>query len=76
MRQVADPRLAPLRGAAFLALVALGRMRFVDIPGCVPIARTYQPNPVHRKLYDKLFGAFVQLYHRLKPVYTRLNAPG
>jgi hypothetical protein len=42
----------------------------------VQIARTYQPDPGHRKLYDKLFGAFVQMYHRLKPVYARLNAQG
>ena len=76
VRQVKDPRLAPLRGAAFQALVALGRMSFGDVPDCVEIARTYRPDPVHRKLYDKLFGAFVQMYHRLKPVYARLNAQG
>jgi hypothetical protein len=51
-------------------------MGFEDVPKCVEIARTYRPDPVHRKLYDKLFGAFVQMCHRLKPVYTRLNAQG
>jgi len=71
--QVKDPILANLRGAAFLALVALGEMSFDDVAGRVPIARGYEPDATHRRMYDDLFHEFVQLYERTRPVYARLN---
>src|SRR5579859_2163457 len=71
--QVKDPILANLRGAAFLALVALGEMGFQDIPAQVPIARGYDPQPANRRVYDALYHEFVQLYERTRPIYARLN---
>lgn len=73
MRQVNDPLLASVRGAAFLAAVALGYLSFDDIPQRIQIARTYEPNPDNRRLYDELFAEFVNLYQRNKPIYARLN---
>jgi xylulokinase len=75
VHQVRDPRQAPLRGAAFLALVALGHMTFDDIPNCVQIQRSYKPNPENREIYDELSREFVNIYRKLKPIYARLNAP-
>jgi xylulokinase len=74
VHQIREPRQAPLRGAACLALVALGTMTFDDVAACVQIQRTFQPNPQNRQIYDDLFREFVNLYKALHPIYTRLNA--
>ena len=58
IRQVRDPILANLRGAAFLAAVSLGYCRFEDIPERIKIANTYSPNPDNRAIYDELFAEF------------------
>ncbi|MBI5712136.1 MAG: xylulose kinase, partial [Chloroflexi bacterium] len=73
IRQVKDPIQANLRGAAFLALVALGHLTFDDVSSRVQIAHTYQPDPANRKIYDELFGEFVNLYNVNKKIYQRLN---
>lgn len=73
IRQVKDPIHANVRGAGFLASVALGYLSFDDIPARVQIANTYQPNPRHRKIYDELFKEFVRLYKRNRRMYARLN---
>jgi xylulokinase len=71
--QVKNPIQANLAGVGFLAHLALGRMAVADIPDCVQIERTYQPDPGHRAIYDELFAEYLQLYKRLKPIYARLN---
>lgn len=73
IRQVKDPIQANLRGAAFLALVALGHLTFDEVSSRVQIANTYQPNAANRKIYDELFGEFVNLYKANKKIYQRLN---
>jgi hypothetical protein len=35
---------------------------------------TFYPNPDNRQVYDRLFGAFVELYERNQRIYARLNA--
>jgi xylulokinase len=73
IRQVKDPWLTSLRGAAWLAALALGEATVDDIAKRTPIARTYEPNPAHRQLYDELFAEFVNVYQRNKPIFARLN---
>jgi xylulokinase len=73
LQQVKNPRLASLRGAAFIALAAIGRITFEEVPRLVEIAQTFQPNPENRMLYDELFREFVDFYRRNKRAYTRLN---
>jgi sugar (pentulose or hexulose) kinase len=53
--------------------VALGYLKVEEIPSRVEIAQTFKPNPANRKVYDEQFNEFVQVYHRLKPIYARLN---
>ncbi|HSD85400.1 MAG TPA: xylulose kinase, partial [Anaerolineae bacterium] len=62
-----------VRGAALLASVALGTLRHEDIASRVPIARTYMPNPAHRKIYDELFEEFIAIYESNRRIYARLN---
>jgi xylulokinase len=73
IRQVKDPILANLRGAAFLASVALKYITFDEIPAVTRIAHTYEPNPGHRKIYDELFKEFLNIYDCNKKICARLN---
>jgi xylulokinase len=73
IRQVRDPILANLRGAAFLAAVSLGYCRFEDIPERIKIANTYSPNPDNRAIYDELFAEFINIYKCNRRIYARLN---
>jgi xylulokinase len=73
IRAVKDPRLANARGAAFTALVALGYLRFEDIPDRIQITAEYEPNPENRAIYDELFTEFVNIYQNNKKAFARLN---
>ena len=46
IRQVKDPILANVRGAALLASAALGYIRYDEIASRVPIARVLSPIPI------------------------------
>ncbi|HWA77375.1 MAG TPA: FGGY-family carbohydrate kinase [Polyangiaceae bacterium] len=70
------PRLSNLRGAAFIAFVALGELDFDAIPGRVRVEQTFEPNLRHQKLYQELFGEFQELLRRNRPVFHRLNPSG
>ncbi len=73
IRQVQDPIEANARGAGFLGAVALGYLTFDDIPARIRIARTYEPDPAHRHLYDELFAEFLHIYKANRKIYERLN---
>jgi xylulokinase len=71
--QVADPVNAGTRGVGLLAAVALGELTFDQVPARVPVARSYQPDPALKELYDRLFREFVGLYRRNRKAHARLN---
>ena len=73
IEQVADPVNANARGAGLLAAVALGELTFGQIPDRVRVVRSYDPDPAHDGLYDRLFREFVGLYRRNRKAYARLN---
>lgn len=73
IRQVNDPIQANARGAGFLAAVALGYIRFEDIPDLIQIKKTYQPNPENRGIYDTLYREFLNIYKCNRKIYERLN---
>jgi xylulokinase len=73
VRQVRDPILTNVRGAVFLASLALGYLKIDDIPARVKISNTYRPDPENREIYDELFREFVKIYKRDKKFYARLN---
>ncbi len=73
IRQVRDPIMANVRGAAFLAAHAMGFLDFSDIPGRVSIARTFRPNPENRAIYDELYEQFGRLYRANRRIFARLN---
>ncbi len=73
IRQVAEPVLANVRGAALITLVALGRITVDQIPGRVEIRRAFSPDPANASEYDTLFREFVALYKQTKGIFKRLN---
>lgn len=73
IRQMKDPIEVNVRGAALLAGAALGHIRYEDIASRVPVAKTYTPNPDHRKIYDELFKEFLAIYDNNRKMYARLN---
>jgi xylulokinase len=73
IRQVKDPFQANTRGVAYLAAVAMGYLKFEDIPDQVPIAKTYYPKPENRQVYDWYFRELLELYRRNAKAFARLN---
>ena len=73
IRQVKDPQQANARGAAFIASVALGQIKFEDIPGLVKFSGVFEPDPKNRRIYDELFREFVEIYNQNRPMFKRLN---
>ena len=73
IEQVADPVNANARGAGLVAAVALGELTFDQVPGRVPVARTFHPDPGTGALYDELFTEFVGFYRRNRRAHARLN---
>jgi len=73
IRQVAEPILANVRGAGFSAAVALGRLKWDDIPARIAITETFHPDPRNRDTYDRLFTTFVDLYKKNRGLYAKLN---
>jgi xylulokinase len=73
IRQMKDPIEVNVRGAALLASAALGFIQYDDIASRVPVARTYTPNPDHRRIYDELFREFTAIYESNKKIFARLN---
>ncbi len=73
VRQVADPILANVRGAAMLASVGLGYGSFEDLARHVKIARTYIPDEKNTEIYDEQFAVFREIYKHNRPIYARLN---
>jgi xylulokinase len=74
IKQVKDPIQTNVRGAAFIASVALGFIGFEDIPNFVEINNHFEPNPQNRKLYDDMFQTFLNIYKKNKPIFKRLNS--
>jgi xylulokinase len=75
IKQVQDPIYANARGAAWIAAVGLGVIKYEDIPALIRFKQVYQPQAQHRALYDERFAIFKQIYKQMKNVYQRLNTP-
>ncbi len=73
IRQVQDPIQANARGAAWIAAVGMGAIKFSDVTGLVKFKKTYLPTEEHRALYDEQYEVFLQIFRQMQPVYKRLN---
>jgi xylulokinase len=71
--QARDPALASARGAALQASVVLGHLDWHEVAEAAPIARAFEPDQGRRRVYDRLFPEFVNLYRSTHRIYARLN---
>ena len=75
IKQVQDPIYANARGAAWIAAVGMGKIKFEDIPALMQFKQVYQPQAQHRALYDERFEIYKQIYKQMKSIHARLNTP-
>ncbi len=73
IRQIQSSLQANVLGSAFIAGVGIGAMQFADVRARCHTRHVYEPNPVHRSVYDQSFESFRDAYRRLAPFYRRLN---
>ncbi|OHD19449.1 MAG: xylulose kinase [Spirochaetes bacterium GWD1_61_31] len=73
IRQLADPVYANARGAAWIAAVALGALRFQDLPSLTIFKRSYQPAARAASRYNEKFAVFKDIHRRMRGIYHRLN---
>ncbi|MDB5282152.1 MAG: Xylulose kinase [Bacteroidota bacterium] len=73
VRQMKEPLMSNSRGTAILALLALKMMAIDDVSKAVEVNKVFEPNAAHGGLYDEMFGRFVEIYTKNKPVYVKLN---
>ena len=74
INRVKDPQQAGAKGMALLASMTLGYLKsFQDIKSHIKFDRSFLPNPDNRKLYDKLFKEFKNIYKQNKKWYKRMN---
>ena len=76
IRQMQNPIEVNVRGAALLASAALGHLSYDELGSRAPIAKTYTPNPDHRKIYDDLFKEYLAIYESNRKIHARLNKLG
>lgn len=73
--RVQDPVNANVRGAAFLAGLALGELTADEIPARAPVAAAFEPDARNRDAYDELSRELRALYKTTHRISARLNAP-
>jgi xylulokinase len=71
---VDGPALASLRGAAGLALSALGVAPLGELSGRVRVSEAFEPRPELSGMYGELFDAFLGYYRNNRRWLARLNA--
>ncbi|MEM2987751.1 MAG: FGGY-family carbohydrate kinase, partial [Candidatus Bathyarchaeia archaeon] len=74
INRVEEPKEAGARGAAIIAMIALGHVKsFEDAEKLVKIDAVYKPNPQNTAVYEKIFKEFQNIYKNNKKMYRRLN---
>jgi xylulokinase len=74
VHRVADPQFCGVRGAAMIALRALGEIsRLEDTGHMVEVTDSFEPRSEYASLYDERFAAYVDYYDRTHSWFRRLN---
>jgi len=74
IHRVENPQLAGAVGVALLASMKLGYIKsFNEIKNYINIDRVFYPDKDKRKLYDRLFKEFKNIYKQNKKWYKRMN---
>ncbi|RKX80244.1 MAG: xylulose kinase [Spirochaetes bacterium] len=73
IRQIEQPGLANLRGAAFLGFIARRVIAADRIHEYVPVKNIFTPNQEKEKLYKEMFKTFLDIYRRNRKIFNRIN---
>lgn len=74
VNRVANPQFSGVRGAALIALRALGEISSLEETGhLVEITDTFEPRPQVTALYRERFDAYLQYYKHTNGWFKRLN---
>jgi len=74
VRRIRNPKEAGAKGAALIAMVALGYLKsFEEAEKLVKIDAVYKPNPRNVSIYEKIFREFKNIYKNNRKMYRRLN---
>lgn len=74
MHRVRNPQFCGVRGAAIIALRALGEIaRLEDTGKLVNITRTFEPDPEAVAIHHERFEAYTDFYERTHKWFRRLN---
>jgi len=74
IHQVSDSQNAGAKGMALLASLTLGYIdSFTEFKKYIKINKIFTPNPDNRRLYDRLFKEFKNIYKQNKKWYARMN---
>jgi len=71
--QLANPRHANARGAAFMAFVATGRLALDQLAPLVPVKATFEPNAATTDLYTERLAVVRDLHRVLAAPVARLT---
>ncbi|NVM77531.1 xylulokinase [Duganella sp. SG902] len=75
VRQMENPIQSNAIGAAFIAAIGMGELRFNDLHRLQRERRVYEPATALRTVYDDRYATFKELRQTLAPIYRRLNPP-
>lgn len=73
IKQMNEPLMSNSRGTAILALLALKMIDLQDVSKMIEPKKIFSPNPSNRAVYDEMFGRFVEIYTKNKPIFAKLN---
>jgi xylulokinase len=73
IERTAEPLHTNLRGAALIAVMALGAVREDDVRAVVPASATFTPDAANRAVDDRLYVEFPRLYQSQRKMFARLN---
>jgi xylulokinase len=73
VRQAEAPQLANARGAGALALVTLGMLTWGEVHTLVPIAKTFEPRPEFKALFDERFEQFLMEFRHRQSMARRFR---
>ena len=77
VERVADPQFCGVRGAALIALRALGEIEDLQATGdLVEVTDTFEPRPGAVALYDERFRLFLDFHKRNRGWFRELNEEG
>jgi xylulokinase len=72
--QTESPDLAAAKGSAIISMVGLGLLKnFTEATPLIKVQKAFTPNTANKKVYNKLFNEYRNIYKRNKIMFKKLN---